>query len=132
MDGKFCSVAIYLYGDFISLDGASKLMGLSPTRSRNKGDSRITSSGSEVIQKIGFWEYRVKVPAEKVDSCLTGILNAVECNGLVGEAGISKAEIDIFYPLDTGDVQDGISMEMPCKLLKKLAFLGFDLIITVR
>lgn len=132
MNDDFCSVAICLYGESLSVDGASRLLGLTPTRFRNRGDVRVTSSGSEVIQKIGFWEYRTSSSAKQITSSLAGIVSQIGCARVVGEAGIEKAELDVFVPLDAEDEQGGFSMGLSSDLLGKLSRLGFDVIVTSR
>ncbi|MDH5824649.1 DUF4279 domain-containing protein [Luteimonas sp. RD2P54] len=129
---NFCSIAIYLYGNSISLESVSALLGLTPTRSRNRGDVRVTSSGSEVVQKIGFWEYRVKVNVDQASSSLFELMDLVKCDSLLGQAGIEKAELDIFVPLESGDSESGFSMEMPSGFLARLSKLGFDVVVTSR
>ncbi|WP_273544224.1 DUF4279 domain-containing protein [Luteimonas saliphila] len=132
MNSNFCSISIYLYGNSISLESVSTMLGLAPTRSRNRGDLRVTSSGSEVVQKIGFWEYRVKVNVDKVSSSLIGLMDLVKCDRLVGHAGIEKAELDIFVPFDSEGTENGFSMELPSDFLARLSKLGVDLVITSR
>lgn len=132
MDSKCCSIAIYLYGDSITLDAVSVLLGLVPARCRNRGDVRVTSSGSEVVQKIGFWEHRVKVNVDKVSSSLIELMDIVKCDRLVGQAGIEKAELDVFVPLASRDSESGFSMEMPSGFLARLSKLGVDLVVTSR
>jgi hypothetical protein len=132
VDNNACSIALYLYGESISLDGATKLLGLKPTGSRNKGDERTTSSGATVVQKIGFWEYRLKTSPDQVGHCLSTIVTGLSCERIVGVAGISKAEVDIFYPIDPHESLSGLSMEISSDLLGAFARLGFDLVVTVR
>jgi hypothetical protein len=59
------------------------------------------------------------------------ILNGIECAQIVGEAGITKAELDIFYPIGTKNDEGGFSMGIPSDMLRKAAQLGFDLVVTV-
>lgn len=129
---KHGSIAIYLYGHSISLDGASELLELVPTKARSRGDVRTTSAGSEIVQKIGFWEYHTNAKADQIASSLTGLVNRVKCESIVGKAGIEKAELDVFVPFDICDEQRGFSFELPSELLSRLATLGFDLIVTTR
>lgn len=132
MDDNFCSIALCLYGDSISLNDVSRLLGLTPTRFRNRGDVRVTSSGSEVIQKIGFWEYRLRVNVSQISSSLIDMVGKIKCDRIVGEAGVNKAELDIFTPLDIESDQSGFSVELSSCFLNKLSALGFDVVITSR
>lgn len=91
MSENFCSVGIYLYGDAISRNDASKLLGLEPTKFRNRGDVRVTSSGTEVTQKIGFLEYRERIDSNQISAFLVGIFSRIECSTIIGLAGIQKA-----------------------------------------
>lgn len=130
MDENFCSVGIYLYGDSILLDDASKLLGIQPTQSRNRGDIRVTSSGSKVVQKVGFWEYRIRISPDRLLPRVVDIFSKIRCAKVVGEAGIDKAELDIFIPLDAKADTDGVSFELPFDLLGKLSRLGFGVVVT--
>lgn len=129
---NFISIAIYLYGDSISRADVSRLLGLEPTKFRNRGDTRLTSSGVEVVQKIGFWEYRIKVDDGQVLNCLADLVGRIKCEKIVGCAGVSKAELDIFSPIDFELNQGGFSVELPSSLLNRLSSLGFDVVITSR
>ncbi len=132
MDDNFCSIALYLYGNSIALDEVSILLGLNPTRSRRRGDVRITSSGSKVTQRIGFWEYIERVVVKDISSTLVKIVGRINCGRVVGQAGIEKAELDIFVPMDSEGESVGFSMELPSGVLCKLSGLGFDLVVTSR
>lgn len=132
MDDVFCAIGVYLYGDSISLDDISRLLGMNPTQARNRGDVRVTSSGTEVVQKVGFWEYRVKVNVSRASSCITELVDSIKCGKIVGEFGITKAELDIFTPIDMKSDKNGFSFEVPSRVLEKLSDLGFDLIVTSR
>lgn len=132
VDDSICSIALYLYGNSISADDASRLLNLTPTRSRNRGDVRVTSSGSEVVQKIGFWEYRIRVMVSQIVPSLVEMFSEIKCTKIVGECGIEKAELDIFIPLDIEIDQSGFSIELPSNLLNKLSGLGFNVIVTSR
>jgi hypothetical protein len=132
MDEAFCTIGIYLYGDSISIDDVSSLLGMNPTQARNRGDVRVTSSGAEVVQKIGFWQYKVKVNVDRVSSCLAELLDKIKCEKVVGKSGVTKAELDIFAPIDTKSDKNGFSFEVPSDVLRQLYDLGLDLIVTSR
>ncbi|GEM_PF-6603175 len=128
----FCAIAILMYGDSLSMDEVSALIGLTPTRTRIKGDVRTTSSGSQVVQRIGFWGYRVRVGTDQIESTISALVGAIDADCLVGQCGIEKAEVDIFVPLDPDLPSDGprLSMELTSGLMRRLAVLGFDVILT--
>ncbi|MGN0126398.1 DUF4279 domain-containing protein [Glutamicibacter soli] len=132
MEENFCSISLYLYGDNISHDEVSKLLGLSPTRVRSRGDVRVTSSGSKVVQKIGLWEYRKRIYTNEISSRAADFIAGINHSKVVGQAGIEKAELDVFVPLGEGDDQNGFSFELHAGLLATLSVLGFDVIITAR
>ena len=112
-----CALAIYLYGCSISLDDVSAFLEMTPTKARRKGHLETTSSGSEVVQKIGFWEFREETEADQICSSLGQMLAKISCDQVIGVHGIEKAEIDIFIPLEVGGTQNGFSFELPAKLL---------------
>lgn len=132
MDENFCSISLYLYGDEISHDEVSELLGLSPTRVRSRGDVRVTSSGAEIVQKIGLWEYRERINTNQISAYIANFFDGIVCSKVVGVAGIEKAELDVFVPLGADDDQSGFSFELRAGLLAALSVLGFDVIITVR
>jgi hypothetical protein len=133
MDEKECAIAIYLYGDDIQLDAASELLGLSATRSGRRGDSRSALSGAQSFRKIGFWEYREHTETREIDSSLSRILLAIKATDtVVGCAGITRADLDIFKPLDPKDDPLGFSFDLSPGLLLRIAQLGFNLIVTAR
>ena len=128
-----CTIAIYLYGDDIRLGDASVLLGLTPTRSGNRGDQRTASSGTQSARKIGFWEYREVVSINELDLSLSRLLRAITAkDAVVGLAGITRAELDIFKPIEPDDNPFGLSFDLSPCVLQRLAQLGLNLIVTAR
>lgn len=131
MEEDFISVGMYFYGENISLNEVSQLVGLEPTSARARGDIRITHSGVKVIQNNGFWEFREKVKVESLEIFLLKITKKIGSR-IVGKAGVTKAELDIFLPIDPDVKMAGFSFEIPNSMLEKIHNVGFDLIFTVR
>ncbi|WP_426804261.1 DUF4279 domain-containing protein [Stenotrophomonas sp. SrG] len=132
IDGDTCAVAILLYGDSLDTKDASILLELSPTRTRNRGEERTTSSGAQIVQKIGFWEHRVRVPLDNLSRTIVQMISAIQCETVLGRVGIEKAELDIFVPLSTKAQKNGFEMELSPQLMRRLAILGFDVLVTTR
>lgn len=128
----FCAIALLMYGNSLLLDEVSTLLELTPTRTRVKGDVRTTSSGAQVVQKIGFWEYRVEVPIGSLSRTIVQMVGAIHCETVLGRVGIEKAELDIFVPLSTKSEKNGFDMELSPQLMRRLAMLGFDVLVTTR
>ncbi|OEY98998.1 hypothetical protein BIY45_19300 [Stenotrophomonas sp. BIIR7] len=84
------------------------------------------------MQRIGFWGYRVRVGTDQIESTISALVGAIDADCLVGQCGIEKAEVDIFVPLDPDLPSDGprLSMELTSGLMRRLAALGFDVILT--
>ena len=55
-----------IYGDNLDPDEVSKLLGIQPTASRRKGESRATGSGREHVERDGSWRLKAveKVPGD--------------------------------------------------------------------
>lgn len=133
MEDDFCSISLYFYGDNISHDDVSRLLGLAPTRVRSRGDVRVTSSGAQVVQKIGLWECRTRVKRTEIASGIAHMIGNIERSvSVVGVAGIEKAELDLFLPMDIGTDQGGFSFELPTVLLATISVLGIDVVVTAR
>jgi hypothetical protein len=133
MGKKECVIAIYLYGDDIDLDVASELMGLTPARTGRRGDARSTSSGVHSVRKIGFWEYRELTDEREIDASLNKIFMSIKAAGaVVGCAGVTRADVDIFKPLDPDDGTMGFSFDLSPNLLHRIARFGFNLVVTAR
>lgn len=50
------STSLYLYGDTLVSDTVTSFMGVNPSKTREKGEKKILSSGAMVTQKnTGFW-----------------------------------------------------------------------------
>lgn len=130
MEGNSCDIAILLYGNSLEIDEASKLLSLTPTQTRVRGDVRTTASGSQVHQKIGFWEYRLCVGADHASQTILEMVGAIRCGNLRGSAGIERAELDIFVPLNPELDENSFSLNLSCELMLKLANLGMDLTLT--
>lgn len=133
MGDNECVIAIYLYGDDIRLDVASDILGLMPTRSGNRGDQISSSSGAQSTRKIGFWEYREIVAIHELNLSLSRVLDEVKAtDAVVGSAGITRADLDIFKPIEPEDDPFGFSFDLSPDVLQRLAQLGFNLIVTAR
>ena len=133
MSEKECAVAIYLYGEDIHLDASSELLGLAPTRTGRRGEPRSRSSAQQSIRKIGFWEYREHAEVREIESTLNKVLMSIKAtDAVVGRAGITRADLDIFKPLDPNDDPMGFSFDLSPSLLHRIAQLGFNLIVTAR
>lgn len=131
-NGDFCSVAILLYGGSLDTKEASILLDLSPTGTRNRGEERTTSSGAQIVQKVGFWEYRARVPLDSLSRTIVQMIGAIQCETVIGQVGIEKAELDIFVPLSMKAEKNGFDIELSPPLMRKLAILGFDILVTTR
>ena len=125
-------LGIYLYGNNISIDDASKLFGLTPTKFRNKGDKRVTSTGTELVQEIGMWEYWIEVVDDDISKILLNVLQGAKGNNVVGQFGIEHAEVDILYPVMFFEEPRGFSFKIARELIARISDLGMDLIITAR
>ena len=132
LEKELCAVAIYLYGDYISIDDASRLFSLTPTKFKNKGDKRITSTGSEIVSKVGMWEHTITVARDDISKSVREILAGVEGDKILGRFGIEHAEIDIFFTFDHDEEFYGFSIKLDDESLRRMADLGLDLIITAR
>ncbi|GAB2665376.1 DUF4279 domain-containing protein [Arenimonas aestuarii] len=132
MNENFCSVSLYLYGADILHDEATKLLGITPTRVRRRGEVRVTSSGTDIVHKTGSWEHRARVDYGEISSHAASLFKNIKCSTVVGFAGIEKAELDVFVPLGTDENQGGFAFEMRSDFLSTLSVLGVDLIVTAR
>lgn len=79
-------VSVYLKGDELKPSAVSEKIGVAPTRSHEKGDHRITRSGSEVVEKTGIWVLTVRGD------------EAASLSSLVGEIGRTLGKLS--SPLD--------------------------------
>ena len=125
-------LGLCLYGDHISIDGVSKLFGLTPTRFRNKGDKRVTSTGTELVQEIGMWEHWIKVVDDDISKILFDVLRGVKGSKCVGQFGIEQAEVDLLYLAEFYEEPKAFRFKIKSDVLERISDLGMDLIITAR
>lgn len=52
------SVTLRVTGDCLIPEDITSILGVTPHLSRHKGDVRTSSSGSKIISKFGFWNWK--------------------------------------------------------------------------
>lgn len=72
------SVRLYIQGDDLHPGDITRLLGVQPTRSHARGDTRTLPDGKVVAEKIGVWVWKTGVDAEdaKLSDCVQALQRA--------------------------------------------------------
>ena len=98
-------------GDSLDPDEVSALLGIEPTLSYRKGDTRLTRHGKEVVHRAGLWSLDVqdKTP-EDLNSQIPEILGQLTQDLGIWRALASRYRIDFFCGLFMEDSNEGVSL----------------------
>jgi hypothetical protein len=98
-------VAVYLHGASLVPDTVTAILGVSPTRSWNRGQQHKTASGHVITRKLGLWKLDGShAPGhleQKVESLVGRI--AVEGNLLGSVPGLESAKLAVFWARSADD-----------------------------
>lgn len=126
-------VALYLRGDLLDPDLVTQSVGIEPSKAQRKGERLVTSTGHEVIAKLGLWALVVESDSSSLDAHLTRLADSLPPGlALSSIVGVEEAYVDIFVALasDTdGDAR--CELDVSPKSLELLARLGLPVRITV-
>ena len=72
------SVRLYIQGDDLQPGDITRLLGVQPTRSHARGDTRTLPDGKVVAEKIGVWVWKTGVDADdaKLSDCVQALQRA--------------------------------------------------------
>jgi len=92
------SCGIYLRGEDLDPDVITATLGIEPTSATKRGDVRHTSSGRQIVARLGLWKYIVYADAAKFEPTFEEVLSifsAVKID-LKSLPGVTDAVFDIF------------------------------------
>jgi hypothetical protein len=100
-------VSLCLKGEALDPVGLSKLLGVTATTARRKGEKRTIASNKEVTSKGGVWILRVQKDLDVLD--LSSVVEELVAKignktaSLVGIPGVEHAYVDVFVATKSRD-----------------------------
>lgn len=95
------SVGLYIYGDSLDPNTATRALGVSPTIQRVKGETITSPNGEQICAKTGLW---AKVLHAETADQIEGLLSTIACYatkvGLLPNA--THMSFDLYVGRDTG------------------------------
>lgn len=121
--------AIYLRGEYLDPEVASRVIGVQPTRTQKKGERQVTSTGHELTVKLGLWALVVELDSPSLDTHLEKLVGSLPSGtSLSSIAGVEDAYVDVFVALvSSSDGDAKCELSVSPKVLKSLASLGLPI-----
>ena len=93
-------VGLYLRGKDLDPELITRSTGVQPSKSQRRGDKSFTSTGHEVVKKIGVWAIVIELESHSLEEHLSQLADSLPSGGRYsGIAGVEEAYIDIFVAL---------------------------------
>ena len=126
-------VALYLRGEHLDPELATRAIGVQPSRTQKKGERQVTSTGHEVAVKLGLWALVVEFEPPSLDAHLGRLAASLpRGGGLASIDGVEDAYIDIFVALVSNSEGDAkCELSISSKVLETLAGLGLPIRISM-
>jgi Domain of unknown function (DUF4279) len=106
------SVRLYIQGDDLQPGDITRLLGVHPTRSHARGDTRTLPDGKVVAEKIGVWVWKTGVDADdaKLSDCVQALQRAfghsVEALAALPKAEATWIDVHVVEELALGNDDD--------------------------
>lgn len=93
---SICQVSVYFKGDDLNPMELTRQFGVEPTRSHRKGDTWLTSSGKEVVERTGLWVLSIK--SDEVSTAICEIASKILRNQieLPRPSSVEDGFVDVF------------------------------------
>ncbi|MCL2872072.1 MAG: DUF4279 domain-containing protein [Betaproteobacteria bacterium] len=132
---KFVTIGVYFLGNNLLPEEITNTLKIEPTYSKKKGDRWNSSTGEEIVAKIGCWELyaRHKAASENLADQIRFIVESLgdKIGNLEKVEGIDRAFINIFYSLETHPDSRTVEVDFSAKELMSLTSLGLPVQITI-
>jgi hypothetical protein len=95
---KKIDVTLYIRGDDLNPEAASRSLGVRPTRSQRKGERKVTSSGCEFVTKTGLWSITSPKSNGSLSENLKELASIIGANSraLKSIPGAQEVYLDVF------------------------------------
>lgn len=132
------SVRLYIQGDDLQPGDITRLLGVQPTRSHARGDTRTLPDGKEVAEKIGVWVWKTGVDAAdaKLSDCVQTLQrtfgHSVEALMALPNAEATWIDVHIVEELALGNDDDAeVAFTLACQDIGALKALGLPVEFTI-
>lgn len=127
-------VNLRIRGEKLDPDAITDILGVSPTISHEKGDTRLTSANHQVTSKTGLWRLEAESCSPLVSDHISKLLSDVSANRDIfnGLKGVDDKHIDVFFA--TGSDKNGggtIKVNLSKENIAAIAKTGLPLLITI-
>jgi Domain of unknown function (DUF4279) len=122
---------LYLNGEQLDPVALSALLGVTPSETRTRGQTRVLRSGHSVVAKLGVWHLNAKgrSPSECVSALVTRFGGRLP--DLSHLPGVEDAYLDMFVTFEPGkDEGTEVRLDWEPVALRQLADLGLPLVVT--
>jgi len=103
--GPLITVALYLRGDQLQPHSISKLLGIDPSDSQEKG--QLSGKSNDFVAKIGIWSLKSQTDSPVITDHVDEVLQMLRRSSIPLDQieGVEEAYLDIFVALDDEDDQ---------------------------
>ena len=113
-------VSLYLKGIGLNPDELTRRLGIAPTRARKKGETWMTSTGKQVVERTGQWVLTIR-SSDDLSASLGELVAMTGRDAPLSELpGVDEAYFDIFVAVDADD-RGGGSVEFEMSVVTAVA-----------
>lgn len=122
-------ISLCLHGEFLNPEEVTKVLNLSPVRSHRKADIYVTSSGSKIIRKAGYWKFTVEHCDFQIEKTIDKLLNLLEMQNfdLVKINHVEQAYIDIFFAKKIFENEIVFRMDLNREIIQRIEKFGLSI-----
>lgn len=120
-------VSIYLKGQDLNIDQATRLFGVSPTRVHMKGEKKVPGNPNSAVYLTNIWALSKKMDSDDVTSALNEIFSRpFKLGNWLSELMADNAYIDVFLAntVEVEDMSESIKFTLDEGAISLLSSLG--------
>jgi hypothetical protein len=120
-------VSIYLKGQNLNIDQATRLFGVGPTRVHMKGEKKVPGNPNSAVYLTNIWVLSKKMDSDDVNSALNGLFaKPFKLGNWLSELMVDNAYVDVFLAntVEVEDMSESIKFTLDEGVISFLVNLG--------
>jgi hypothetical protein len=129
------NVSLCLIGEALDPEAISKLLGVTATTSRRKGEKRLIPSNKEIVSKVGVWILGFEKDLDTIDlpAIVEELVERIGSNKAVlnGIPDVEDAYVDVFIATKSEDSGATCEFQLSAQNIAVISELGLPVRFTV-
>lgn len=120
-------VALYIRGVDLDPDLVTKRLGIAPSRTQRRGETRTTSTNRDYVTKLGLWALISDIKSNTVNDNLRNLITLLSTQSdlISGIPGVQEAYFDLFIASEVDDHGNGdCAFEITADVIANLSKFG--------